>query len=283
MQTGRPVGVMLERMAGLGQAAVMAYQVEVPPAYSGEVINSAARVTYAGSSGITVTFNLTASNIVNSKIQVGDQVQFNNQGPLYLVASVNPLRVQLDIRDRKTWPWPSTGSSPPVPFKFFRQPIRSPVAPLELPSAVAIDLQSSGTDVYPYLFTPIPADASSTAPTQIAFMFSPSGALDRVYFRSPYTGNDTFRMIREPVYLLVGRRDRIQVAQDVTTATLEDQYPNWFDASSIWLTVSPLTGIVAAKENFMITNMLQQGYGVRTRGLPVVRTVARQAQTMGGR
>jgi hypothetical protein len=270
-------------MPGLGQAAVMAFQVEVPPAYSGEVINSTARVTYAGTSGTTVTFNLTASSIVTTKIQIGDQVQLNNQGPLYMVSTVNPLRVQLDIRDRKTWPWPSTGSSPPVPFRFYRQPIHSAVAPLELPSAVAIDLLSSGTETYRDLFTPVAADANSTAPAPIVFMFSPSGSLDRVYFRSPYTGADTFRQIREPVYLLIGRRDRIQVAQDVTAATPEQQYPNWYDASSIWLTVSPLTGMVSAKENFLMANMLNQGYGTRSRGLSVTRTLARQAQTLGGR
>ena len=87
-------------------------------------------------------------------------------------------------------------------------------------------------------------------------------------------------MIREPLYLLVGRRDRIQVPQNVTAGTLESQQPNWFSPESIWLTVSPLTGIVSAKENFRVPVSM----GVRNAAnLSFARTLARQAQTLGGR
>lgn len=279
MLTGRPAGVQIDRLPGLGQASTVAYQVEVPPAYSGDTLNSTVRLTLAGSNATAVTFNVSGT-IDTTKMLPGDQMQFNNQGPLYTVISVTPLRVQMDVRDRRTWPWPSSGNSPAVPFKVYRQPIQSPVAPLELPATVAIDLQSSGTDTYWNLFTPINADVSVTSPTPVTFMFSPSGSLDRVYFRSNYTGGDTYRSIREPVYLLVGRRDRVQATQSVTTATPENQYPNWFDPGSVWLTISPLTGIVAAKENFRVP--LANGTW-NASNLSLARTFARQAETMGGR
>jgi len=286
MQTGRPVGVRLERMLGLAQAAAIAYQVEVPPAYSGETTSSTVRVTYlpSGSSSTTAIFNVTPIGTLDTtKIAVGDLAQFNNQSLTYTVSSVSPLRVSLDVRDRKTYPWPSSGTPPPVPYKFFRQPIPTAAAPLELPSVVAIDLQSSGTESYPFLFTPTSTDISKTRvtdpPSPITIMFSPSGELDRVYCSSPYI-RETSRVFRETLYLLVGRRDRIQVSQDVNAATPVDQYPNWFDPTSIWMTISPITGISSAKENFRVL----VAYGTRNAtNLSTARTLARQAETLGGR
>jgi type II secretory pathway pseudopilin PulG len=281
MLTGRPVGVMLARNTGLGLASGTLFQVEVPPAYSGETINSTARMSYVRTSGIYAYFNMSVIGTLDtSKIAAGDQVQLNNQGPLYTVAAepsrtgANAISLTLDIRDRRTYPWPSSGTSPAVPYKFYRQPVTSSATPLELPSVVSLDLQSSGTDSDPSLFTPITSDVNSTSPSPIIIMFSPSGAMDRVYF------NNSPRMIREPLYLLIGRRDRVQVAQDVTAATLENQQPNWFSPTSIWMTVSPLTGIVSAKENFRVP----VNYGTRNKSnLSLARTFARQAQTMGGR
>lgn len=290
MQTGRPVGVLLDRLPGQGRAAAKAFQVEVPPAYSGETIDAKVQLSYdtRASNSYYAVFNVTdiSSGLDTKKISVGDQVQFNNQGPFYVVTRLQGgIQAQLDVRDRKTFPWPLTGLSPRVSYRFFRQPIHSAVTPLELPSAVAIDLQSSGVDdtANPpnrsYLFSPTAADVSSLSPTPVVFMFSPSGGLDRVY----YNGSTTGYMLREPVFLLVGRRDRIMVPQDVTAATPENQIPNWYDPTSIWFTISPLTGVVGAKENFSTVNMISLGYGTRNRGISLVRTLARQTQTMGGR
>jgi Tfp pilus assembly protein FimT len=275
MQTGRPAGVQFNRIPGMAQASITAYQVEVPPAYSGETLNATAQLSLASNNNVTAVFNVTAT-VDLTKLSVGDQMQFNNQGPLYTIASTTPLRVQLDVRDRRTWPWPAGGTPPAVPYKIYRQPILSAVTPLELPASVAIDLQSSGTDTYPTMFTATGSDLTTTnpPPTSVTFMFSPSGSLDRVYY------NGTYRSIREPIYLLVGRQDRIQSTQSVTLATPENQQPNWFDPGSIWLTISPLTGIVAAKENFRV---LAANGTYNNNNLSLARTYARQAETMGGR
>jgi type II secretory pathway pseudopilin PulG len=282
MQSGRAVGVRLERTLGLAQASAIAYQVEVPPAYAGESTSSTVRVLCVGltDQNMSALFNVTPYNgqLDNSKIAVNDLVQFNNQTLTYTVASVNPLRVKLDIRDRKTYPWPSSGTPPAVPYKFFRQPIPTAATPLELPSVVALDLQSSGTDSSFALFQASNRDLTRTniydPPSSVTIMFSPSGAMDRLYY------SDTSRLLRETVYLLLGRRDRIQVAQNVTTATPADQYPNWMDPTSIWMTISPLTGVTSAKENFRV--LVSAGTWNAT-NIWTARTLARQAETMGGR
>ncbi len=282
MQSGRSVGVRLERTLGLAQGSAVAYQVEVPPAYAGDSTSSTVRVTYVGltDANTSAVFNVTPYNgsLDSTKIAVNDQVQFNNQTLTYTVVSVSPLRVKLDIRDRKTYPWPSSGSPPPVPYKFFRQPIPTAATPLELPSVVSLDLQSSGTDTYYSLFQASSRDLTRTSvydpPSAITIMFSPSGAMDRVYY------SDTSRLLRETVYLLLGRRDRLQVPQSISAATPADQYPNWMDPTSIWMTVSPLTGITSAKENFRV--LVSAGTWNAT-NMWTARTLARQAETMGGR
>lgn len=292
MQTGRPVGVALERQqgnidpqtgragAGLAQAAVSVYQVEVPPPYAGDTLTATARVTPVSNNGTWAQFNVSLSAFTSNKVSNGDLVRFNNQGPFYTVVQTgNPLRAQLDVRDRKIYPTQLGTNQVGVPYQFYRQPVRSPVAPLELPASVVIDLQASGTDTYPNYFAPHSQDLSSSTPTPVIFMFAPTGALHDTHFRSSVNTSGATRTIREPVYLLVGRRDRIVVSQDVTAATAERQRPNWFNPASLWLTIAPQTGIVSAKENYRVP----VNNGRFSQGISLARTLARQAQSLGGR
>jgi type II secretory pathway pseudopilin PulG len=282
MQSGRPVGVALERLRGQPQACLTLYQVEVPAPYAGELLTSVARLTYRSSNQYVAQFNMSISGF-SAKVSVGDLVRLNHQGPLYSVTAVagSTAAIELDIRDRKLFPWPTSGQSSAVSFEFYRQPIRSAVAPMVLPAGVAIDLQASGIDSdrnYYGWFTPTPAELGSTSPNPVVLMFSPSGSLDRVYF-SRATASRGYEVLREPIYLLVGRRDRITVSQNVTASTSVEEYPNWFDPSSLWLMVSPQTGIVSAKENYRVP----VASGSFTTGCSIARQLARQAQTIGGR
>jgi hypothetical protein len=169
-----------------------------------------------------------------------------------------------------------------VTYQFYRQPIRSAVAPLVLPASVAIDLQASGTDSSPAYFSPASNDFNTNQrPSAVILMFSPAGSLDRVYF-SRATASRGYEVIREPVFLLVGRGDRIMVTQDVTTTTRPEEYPNWFDPASLWLTISPQTAIASAKENYSVS-LNPTSNGRFTNGIFLARSLARQAQTIGGR
>jgi type II secretory pathway pseudopilin PulG len=170
-------------------------------------------------------------------------------------------------------PWPTAASgnwSGPVAFTIFRQPVTSSVTPLELPRNVGIDLWYSGTTSSWFANT---ATVSTSVPWP-TIMFSSTGSVDRI-------GADPIGVVRvtEPIYLLVGRRDRINpnptLGNDVThtiPAVAEDGLSNLSDQqTNFWVAVNPQTGYVVCAEVAAGANIAQ------------ARRFASEFQSMGGR
>lgn len=259
-----------------------------------------------------IAFRPTVFGTLNyTLLRVGDYVRFNNQGPRYRITGpIDPRNrtnfisitqqnpwILATTKDNPTiasqrmgslpWPFPKNNQFPdnaeptsqPVSYVFYRQPMRSPVSPLELPTAVAIDLQFSGNDSHyltstdvgmgtPITFAPGWIRASGTEtrpgdPLPVYIMFAPNGSIAEVYATSPAADTSAspsrpgLQMYwpTEPLYLLVGDRGRIKSNIDVATlptTPADDEYPNWNRLASLWLVLNPQTGLIRIAENYPI-------------------------------
>jgi len=145
METGRPVGVALERLASQPEACIALKIVEEPPPYAGDTLNAKARVRQLGTSlRYQVQFNV--SEVVTMLTQtlpvtVGDFITFESQGIRYRVLGLDqngdgqpdadsdnkigdpgfpvgssPVAVLLvELADPAETPWPVT-ANPSAPF-----------------------------------------------------------------------------------------------------------------------------------------------------------------------
>ena len=132
----------------------------------------------------------------------------------------------LDPRNQSALPWPKANSgsfySPLSPFSFtvIRQPVKSAVAPLQLPSGAGIDLAVSGVDNGSTFF--------SGTQNPIVVMFSPSGSLDSLYI------GGTLWKPTQAIHLLVGK---------LTVSNEPDN--NYADLKNILVSINPQTGTVS--------------------------------------
>jgi len=137
-ERNRPFGVWLQRTPGNLNQCLDVYLAEVPPPYTGDMLNATATV----SAGNVLTFDqpgaagtLTASP--GGLIEIGESffIRFNYQGELYQ-GFFNGVTLTLS-------------STPPItisglPFQIYRNPRKAAGAPLELSNGIAIDLGYSG-------------------------------------------------------------------------------------------------------------------------------------------
>ncbi|OHB71704.1 MAG: hypothetical protein A2V70_08025 [Planctomycetes bacterium RBG_13_63_9] len=270
--SGRPCGVILQRFDGQPQCAMVLQQAEVPPPYSGDTLDSTAQVRVGATLQATMT-----PNITSTLVSAGDLVQFNRQGPFYRIEATpsqptaTQLELSIDVSQGQMLPWPRDGSlSAPVPYAIFRRPVKSAAAPLQLPTGAVVDLEASGTD--DHLF------GVGTAPVTI--MFSPNGSLERVY-----EGGNPVVPVTEPIFLLVGRRERV-TGLPLSANPSDEEKPNWADPANLWVSINPQTGLVTTTENNPVSPMLVDYTDPTTWLDPHIRaarTFAREGQSMGGR
>lgn len=181
--------------------------------------------------------------------------------------------------------WPPT-ASPPVPFVVCRQPVPSSVAPLQLPRNTVLDLWYSGTASTPFSNT----TTTSTSTPITTILFNSTGAVDQV---AAHNLGGSIRAL-EPIYLMVGRRDRVNPdVTDTVTYTeqgvaipqprpvAEDGRTNLADLTNLWVAVNPQTGYVTCAE--MANGLTTDDHGNEFFYLPLSRQFAREFQSMGGR
>jgi len=240
MATGRPCGVLIRRFPGLPGCSMVLEQVEEPLPYGGGTQTAAAQLQVSGN-----TLTATLSDFDANLVHVGDVAQFDNQGPYYRVDAVggNSMTLSLVHPYGQIVPWPTAGSSRPVPYKIFRQPTKTSAAALQLPTGAVVDLNDSGVGGTAF--------GSTTEPIYI--MFSPNGGLHRV-ISTAVTGPVT-----EPVFLLVGKRENVGAAG------------NWKDFTNLWVALNPRTGLVTTAEVASDVSLADS------------RAFAKEAQSMGGR
>jgi prepilin-type N-terminal cleavage/methylation domain-containing protein len=274
LESGRPCGVMLRRVEGLPQCAEVLDQVEVPPPYAGDTLGAVAQVSMGPVSGglATVSAQLTPeirTSVIHKGelvpfISKGDLVQFNHQGPFYAIAvkptepTATSLTLQIDLSQGQRLPWPQApAQSARVPYQIIRRPRKSTANTLDWPKGAVIDLEFSGADDH---------SIGAGAGEPVYIMFSPNGSVERVYHRG-YSQND-MHMVTEPIFLLVGKRERVPVG------AAEDGRANWEDTNNFWVMLNPQTGLIATAEVAKVA----QGADWRES-----RAIAREGQSMGGR
>jgi type II secretory pathway pseudopilin PulG len=285
IETGRPVGVMLERYNGLPFAFTLSY-VEVPQPYAGDTQTSKITVSTTGQitaigPGDTQWMNL---------LRYGDIMKLGYKGAIYFLSSTSSWpdgrfgqTIPSTSAPSVATPWylvtsaglpaslPAGYSTNGVAFQTIRQPVRSSSQPLQLPDGIVVDLINSGVagtggGVFPPAlgFNPI-------------FTFAPGGALDYV----DATGTGLARPTGA-LYLLIGRRDQMpDVAPSgrLPAPNAPTAIGNLNDPDGIWITVGYQTGLVASAENAVTgTNI-----SFATANIATARFFAQQAQSMGGR
>jgi prepilin-type N-terminal cleavage/methylation domain-containing protein len=241
-ELGRPVGVWIERVDGteLGsRQAVRLYMAEVPPSFTGALLDSRVRVAASGTTG-TLQFEDANDGIVLGTIMsVGERftIKFDHKGYDY-VGECKASAFEITI---------PTGVVPPgaevagrgVPYEITRGPTRSSVNPLVLPADSTIDLSLSGMGT-----TGRQLDSAIAAPwtaTPVVIMFAPSGRVDYMLIAGqpvrPFA----------PIHLLVGRRAR--VVNPLTTDLADREKTNLADPTCLWVTISERTGSIFTSDN----------------------------------
>jgi type II secretory pathway pseudopilin PulG len=253
MATGRPCGVMIERLPANPQCSMTLTQVETPAPYGGDSIGAVASVTLTSLSGgtaqVQATFN---SGFDNNIVHVNDQIQFNYQGPWYTITSVGSGSLAGTVDQVQNLPW--NGGSPGVPYEILRRPVKSAASALQLPSPAVVDLACSGPDS---LSGGTASNwGSDTSPVTI--LFSPSGSVDRICYANNYA------FAPAPIYLLVGKVEKVGMAPGQTN--LDDQ-------TNLWVAVNPVTGLIVTTDMAAVgaANLFQS------------RSFARQSDAMAGR
>ena len=263
LETGRPCGVVIQRVEGLADCSDQLKQAEEPPSYAGESLFSVAGNFQVNANNNIATLSADFSGLAPDKVHVGDLVQLNGQGPFYTITGVGGtnLTMQTDVSGGLLLPW--NGGSLPVPYEIFRRPTLTMANPLQLPSTTVIDLRDSGTDDAPQWLK-----SSGPGDEEIIIMFSPNGSVHRVYL-----GGQPIA-VTQPIYLLVGRREQMLIQQPGNPGTDPDELLlNYQILSNLWVTLNPQTGLVTCTQ--MATTTAQDD-------VAGARRYAREAQSMGG-
>lgn len=313
IETGRPVGVQFQRFNALPLAYTLSY-VEVPPPYSGESAAASCQVSNSGSIqanvGVLANFN-------PAQIRVGDQIQFNFQGPRYTITGPD-LGMMLDgiIDSPPDSMTPTTLTLGPLPagvrapwtatpvratYQIFRQPVGSSMPPLQLPEGICVDLHSSGigsSGVFPIPETPPILPADWTTKTPLTFdpivMFGPNGSFEWVYVAPDRLNAAVPVRPSGPVFFLIGRRDLMADVSKNSPQVDENLFdprdprlmpmppptpaPTFGYLENFWVTISPQTGLVTVTQ--MALNPKAQNQPM---SIPDARLNAITGQSQGGR
>jgi prepilin-type N-terminal cleavage/methylation domain-containing protein len=305
IETGRPCGVTFY-LAGTSTAmafAMKADQCEVPTPYCGATESSVVSVTGNGATATAITSDVDAGEIA-SLVSPGDSMQLNFQGPIYKITGRNTdatggtltLTCNSHISFGGSIPWTSTAIN--MPYRIFRSPMKAGAEPLQLPANTVVDLPSSGAGAsiiaspwdsstpyfsgqtvayYGVIYVCVQPNTNQTPTssppytyweplTAVTVLFSPAGAVDKVYC------NAYESTITDPIYLLVGKRERMLNSGGATEST----WANFQDPNNLWIVVNPHTGTITS-EPVGSSSGGMAGNAVAARGL------AGQAIGIGGK
>ena len=275
IQSGRDVGVMIERFEGRPYAMSMSY-VEVPPSYAGEFTGATCNIgrvatpntpqsagnVPGGMTPIWYSIVVVPATINTSLIRIRDEIQLNYQGAHLTILGPDtnndgvldqPTGMTYTIDAAALWnttPPPARYQTPVagLPFQIFRQPVRSSAPPLQLPDGIIIDLMFSGSAPNPIWgnLGIAPSNWSTTPPVLFnpVIVFTPGGSVS--YLATP----NLTRPIG-PIYLLLGRRELMaDVAKSGEDENINDNSatPKNLYLENRWITVGYQTGLVTTSE-----------------------------------
>ena len=183
IETGRPVGVAIERSPVDANAGVRAYMTETPPPFSGLTVSSRVEIIYndgsrqtTGGAGYYLNYFYEEGERVPSPaglLRPGDLIRFNNRPELFQIQYPGAVPGDGVLDDRgffvstnRSLRWrivPLTEQQPrtlPVnlplvsgnnvlprarlPYQILRQPLRTAAEPLQFGPGTVIDLSASG-------------------------------------------------------------------------------------------------------------------------------------------
>ncbi|MFN0022091.1 MAG: Tfp pilus assembly protein FimT/FimU [Pirellulaceae bacterium] len=286
--TGRPCGIYLvsEKIGdptaypGIYQSSQL-FLAEVPPPYSGDVLESRVVVTNLAVNQTATTVNgppwllnfIPAAAGLTTLVAPGEPflIRFDHKGPIFNGLRGDPARPAplnnpnlFFIVGGPTLPPTANGlyhatNNPYAGYQYeiARAPRRIG-APLNLPRGTAIDLMYSGfgNDGVNFATCGTPV---GTPPGYVLVMFAPSGAVANVVYQVYDNSNANqsspifpFRAVDSAapgaVHFLVGRPEKVQNAvYNVPPQLLSDN--NLVDANALWVSVGRMTGSVTTTEN----------------------------------
>jgi len=229
IETGRPVGVVLQRLSSNEPSAatdadfaVMTLRVaEVPPPYAGDALNSTVTMrttSQPSSNNGYVQCEATVSGWNPELVSRGDLMQVNNQGRWYTIMNEpqqgNPLTLQAYVGTGQV-PWPETGSSSQLPFTIMRRPVSSAAADYQLPGNMAIDLAYSGVGLSTW---------QGNVSEDVAIIFAPDGRVEGLYL------DGAAGRPQGDIYLFVGKRELVATAPQIA------------DPANLWVAIGSQSG-----------------------------------------
>lgn len=282
MASGRPVGVLLDRLSYAGpnnnlitnSTCLRLSMAEVLPPYCGDIQGATAQLVvgsgtypgYANQARLPILTCPTAASIISS----GDFISFGDNpltfmvnatpttttvaGNVYVVLSLaNPTEAKTEL----VWP---LERSLDLPFRVFRKPGKSLTSGLDLPKGICIDLTASGVGPIGRNFSPdiIAGDPSWSTVAAADFkgiyiIFDPNGNVQRIY--QGVGGGGTYMLSTyvptSTIHLLLGKTDQvlpptlISPFDGSTIQTGRDvATSNLMDSESLWMSINPFTGSV---------------------------------------
>lgn len=292
--TGRPCGVfMLAESVPGGEQVTQLYLAEVPPPYTGDVLNARAWISNDGGSAqplLPQNASGTVRWVVNpapagsaASLQVLLQpneifaIQFDfkgtiypatidNLGNVYITGNITPPQANGIYQPDPMLPNynPNAG----YPYTIYRNPRRIG-APLALPRGTAIDLEYSGFGSSGTEF--------SAAIQYVSVMFAPSGRVTEASFRYLDINGNVQTLSGNPtgtLHFLVGRPERVGLALPES---------NLVSGSSLWVSVARLTGSVVTTDNAPIIDLPVATPQQRQLYMTIAREFAITQDTKGGR
>ena len=247
--------------------AIDLFLVDVPDAYRGDTsdakLNFSSVPNGPNAIGTASPSDGALESIVIAGVSGGDPIRFDGRGTLYEVISpISTSSIQFRLHENNyghqdmgqtlhNMPWPAlSGTSPsgaPLythTFAIHRQPQTLGI-PLTLLGGRAVDLfwsglgpwQTDNVNAYQKFSTLGGMNATS-------ILFDSTGRLRQVI-----CGTDRYP-VSGPVFLLIGRADRVAPVDNSTALSLSDDASgaNWQYPDSYWIAIDPLTGIVRSAE-----------------------------------
>lgn len=254
-------GFMISALGGSSYAAADLFLADVPPVYRGDTFDATVLVTDIGEAKLrnaapeqTEALQL----LVDSGVAPGDVVRFDGRGPMYELEEAKSSGFTFRLQGFYTYkdqaiddlgyqfhntPWPALS---PVrhTFEIFRKPVPAG-SPQQLTEGRIIDLQWSGvgppqvngvTDTYRRF-------AASAPVSSVSVVFDGTGRARQIVVGSARL------VVTGPVFLLVGRADRVGQAYAAAAGGADDSVgANWQYADSHWIAIDPFTGVVRSAE-----------------------------------
>jgi hypothetical protein len=322
IETGRPAGVQFERMAGNLNACMVLHTVEVPPPYSGEVLNATCSVglhpqapvrDFYGQSHVVLQLSMPLATCDHTLIRVNDQAKLNYRGHTYRVVGpdantdgiiddpdpMNPntvlVHIALPLGTGETpatyFPWANLDTNQ-SPAKWVGGGPNVPYQIIRQPVKSAIPaLQLPEGAVVDLCMSGegmaqrIPwVTAGNTAPHP-TMVFEPAGTVGAVFHFDfdPSAGTPT------SAYRAANAPIHFLMGRIEGVGNTDDVFPepekspwNIRDPRNLWVSVGTRTGLISTAENSVVPSAPTITAG-DTPPIAAARSIAMQMQSTGGR